>query len=139
MSNLVRQTLVASAARTTSADSGFLNLQTGKAFTEAVFELDVTAQSGTTPTLNVYIQSLLPDGVNWDDVVAFTQIAAATGRRVARLSGLANTEAAANDAALAAGSMRSGPFGPVLRVKWVIAGTTPSYTFSVSADLIETA
>lgn len=109
-----------------------------KPFTQAVFELDVTVVSGTTPTLNVYIQSLLPDGTNWDDVVSFTQVTAAS-RRVARLSGLANVEAAANDAALTAGTVRSGPFGPLVRVKWVIAGTTPSFTFSVASDFVEQA
>lgn len=128
-----RETLLASAARTASGDSGILNVGADQ-YVGAVILLDVTAQSGTSPTLNVYIQQELPDAT-FDDLGAFTQTGAATGKKVIRVVGGSNEHHAAADATLAAGTVRNGPIGGKWRVKWVIAGATPSYTFSVKADL----
>lgn len=72
-------------------------------------QLDVTAASGTTPTLNVKFQHSV-DGTNWDDLTpAFAQKTAA-GREVITLP---NTH------------------GGNLRVSSTVAGTTPSFTFTV--------
>ncbi len=97
---------VASAARTTSGNSGstpgFGHAKTLRA------QLDVTAASGTTPTLNVTIEDTL-DGTNWNTIGTFVAKTAA-GREVINVTI---------------------PFADSLRVSWVIAGTIPSFTFSV--------
>jgi hypothetical protein len=96
-------------------------------------QLNVTAASGTTPTLDVYLQTSV-DGTNWHDVGHFAQVTAA-GIRFLRLvlGGAipAVVEEAQKDASLAAGTVEHGPAGKQLRVKYVIAGTTPSFTFEV--------
>jgi len=98
--------LVASAARTTSADTGEM---TG--FSDATTlraQLDVTAASGTTPSLTVVIEDTL-DGTTWNVVGTFAAKTAA-GREVINVTT---------------------PFANRLRVRWTITGTTPSFTFSV--------
>jgi len=101
------ETPVASAARTSSNNSGPL-LHFGLAKTIRA-QLDVTAASGTTPTLDVVIEDTL-DGTNWNTVGTFTQ-KTTTGRQVIDITGL---------------------FAGTLRVRWTIGGTTPSFTFSVT-------
>jgi len=71
-------------------------------------QLDVTAVSGTAPTLNVTVEDTL-DGVNWNSILTFAQ-RVAVGREVFNLTT---------------------PFADRLRVRWVMAGTTPSFTWSV--------
>lgn len=100
------ETSVASAARTTSGDTGTITGYEGASTLRA--QLDVTAASGTSPTLNVVIEDTL-DGTTWNAVGTFAQKTAA-GREVIN----ATT-----------------PFAGRLRVRWTIAGTTPSFTFSV--------
>jgi hypothetical protein len=101
-------TLVTSAARTASGDSGTL---TGWGAPDlARVQLDVTAVAGTGPTLDVVVEDTL-DGTNWHSVGTFTQ-AAAVGVQVINLST---------------------PFADRLRVRWTVGGTSPSFTFSVLA------
>lgn len=71
-------------------------------------QLDVTAVSGTSPTLDVVIEDTL-DGVNWNTVGTFAQ-KTAVGREVINITT---------------------PFSDRLRVRWTIGGTTPSVTFAV--------
>lgn len=100
------ETPVASSARTTSGDSGVLG---GFGPSKTVrAQLDVTAVSGT-PTLDVVIEDTV-DGTNWNVVGTFAQ-KTATGREVIDITT---------------------PFTDRLRVRWTIAGTTPSFTFSVA-------
>lgn len=98
--------VVASAARTASGDSGPLSgygpAQTLRA------QLNVTAASGTSPTLDVVIEDTL-DGTNWNAVGTFAQ-KIATGREVINVTT---------------------PFADRLRVRWTIGGTGPSFTFAV--------
>lgn len=103
----VRGTPVASAARTTTGTSGIIG---GTPPTEALrAQLEVTAASGTSPTLDVIIQDSLDGGVTWNTVGTFTQATAAT-RQVINITT---------------------PFAPLLRVSWTIGGTTPSFTFAI--------
>lgn len=102
-------TLAASAARTTSGQTSSL---TGYGYAKTLrAQLAVTAASGTTPTLNVVIEDTVDGGTNWNQVAAFTQ-ATATGVQVQNITT---------------------PFSDTIRVRWTIAGTTPSFTFSVLA------
>jgi hypothetical protein len=101
-----RETPVASAARTTTGDSGSL---TGYGPTKSLrAQLDVSAASGSSPTLDVLIQDTV-DGTSWNNIGTFAQ-KVTTGREVINITG---------------------PFSDELRVTWTIAGTTPSFTFSV--------
>lgn len=105
-SGYAEDTVVTSAARAASADTGVLNGYGGASSLRA--QLDVTAASGTSPTLDVVIEDTL-DGTNWNVVGTFAQKTAA-GREVINV-----TTAFANR----------------VRVRWTVGGTTPSFTFSV--------
>jgi len=99
-------TLLASAARTTTASAPAV---TGfAAARQLCLQLQVTAASGTTPTLDVVVQDTV-DGTNYSTIATFTQ-AAATTREVIRLAT---------------------PFTDALRVVYTIGGVTPSFTFNV--------
>jgi hypothetical protein len=107
--DVLEEVLVPSAARTTSSQ-----IESGEDYGEVDrvrAQLDVTAASGTTPNLTVFVESTL-DGTNWDVLPGGTFAAkTAAGREVINLT------------------------APVvarrLRVRWAITGTTPSFTFSV--------
>lgn len=103
------ETPVPSAARTASGATAAL-AGYGRAGS-VVAQLNVTAASGTTPSLTVKIQHSL-DGVTWFDV-----------------SGGAFTAATAAGSQLLA--LNSVALGDNLRVSWTISGTTPSFTFEV--------
>jgi len=133
------------AARNANSNGSVIVIPDG--YTRARFLLDVTAATGTTPTLNVYVQNEIkppiaadviidaPTGTAfYNDFISFSQ-ATATGRWFASVVEASNFAAAAQDAALAAGTVRSGPLGSYWRVKWVVGGTSPSFTFSVSVEL----
>jgi hypothetical protein len=104
----VVDTLVASAARTSSGDSGVL-AGWGRPSVARV-QLDVTAITGTGTTLDVVIEDTL-DGTNWNVIGTFAQ-KTAVGREVINITS---------------------PFTDRLRVRWTAAGTAPSVTFSVLA------
>lgn len=96
-----------SAARTASGDSGELPHYGG--VSQLVVQLDVTAADGVTPTLDVVLQDTV-DGTNYHNIATFPQ-ATAAARSVMRIET---------------------PFTDRLQVRWVMAGATPSFTFSVS-------
>ena len=100
-------TVVTSAARTTTGTSG------GVSTTDARLSLlvNVTASSGTTPTLDLTIE-WSHDGTNWavgQPADSFTQI---TGTTVVVKQFTAKA--------------------PQYRIRWTIGGTTPSFTFTIS-------
>lgn len=99
-------TVVASAARTASGDSGLQSGYGGASTLRA--QLEVTAVAGTAPTLDVVIEDTL-DGTNWNTVATFTQ-ATAAARQVVTVTSV---------------------FADRLRVRWTVGGATPSFTFSV--------
>lgn len=100
--------LAASAARTaTGTGTVEIVVSDQKA---AAFYIDVTAASGTSPTLDVVVETFDPAAVsNWQTLATFAQKTAAAKERVAVTANL----------------------GSRVRVKWTIGGTTPSFTFSV--------
>lgn len=102
-------TLLDSTTATASSNSGELTEQFVDVDSLRV-QLAVTAASGTSPTLDVTIEDSL-DGTNWNTVGTFAQ-KTATGSEVINITS---------------------PFARRLRVKYVVAGTAPSFTFSVKA------
>jgi hypothetical protein len=71
-------------------------------------QLNVTAVAGISPSLTVMLEDTL-DGVNWNTVGTFS-VATVTGREVINITS---------------------PFADDIRARWTMAGTTPSFTFSV--------
>lgn len=101
-------TLVASAARTASGNSGATE---GWNASSLRVQLDVTAVSGTTPSLTVLVEDSL-DGTNWNTVGTFAA-KTAVAREVINVTA---------------------PFADRLRVSWSVIGTaSPSFTFAVVA------
>lgn len=103
--------VAASAARTTTGQSGAIQSQ-GK---QIAVEVDVTAVSGTTPSLALTIEWSDDNGTTWfqaDPPDTFTALTA-VGKRVKEFDVKA----------------------PYFRAVWTITGTTPSFTFAVDAYL----
>jgi hypothetical protein len=107
------ETLVPSAARTTTGNSGVIDGY-GPA-TALRVQLNVTAASGTSPTLNVVVEDSL-DGTNFNTIGTFAQ-KTAVSREVINITT---------------------PFADRLRVAWTIGGTTPSFTFTVDVNATAT-
>ena len=74
-----------------------------------VLQSNVTAISGTAPSIVVTLQDTVDGGTNWNDVQALTS-QTATGVVVARISAV---------------------FSDQVRFKYVVAGTLPSVTFRI--------
>ena len=120
----------------------------------AIVRLSVGAGTGTSPILDVWIQQGFKDvgsadtvaGLEltansytvWDDYIHFAQVAQAGGVQFARIfpgTGVQTTVTA--DAAIGAAQdaqgagatvvVKAGPIGSVWRVKWVLAGTSPTF------------
>ncbi len=97
--------IIESSARTTNGSGGDMQVRGGDSVRA---QLNVTGASGTSPTLNVLVEDTL-DGTNYNTIASFSQKTAA-GREVINITA---------------------PFSDNLRVSWAIAGTNPSFTFSV--------
>lgn len=97
---------IASAARTATGVGTAFDTQGARQFDAT---LTISAAGGTTPTLDVRLETTV-DGTNWHTVAAFPQ-KNATGTDAKPFVGL----------------------GEQCRWAWTIAGTTPSFTFAISA------
>lgn len=109
---------VNSSARSSSGDSGVLGVNYAD-FATLRAELNVTAVSGTGPTLDAVIEDTL-DGVNFNTIGTFSQ-KTGIGRQVINVYPKDNP-----------GAGFDYPFANRLRVRWTIGGTSPSFTFSVA-------
>src|SRR5271166_579094 len=102
-------TQVASAARTTSGSSAITQ---GAPNNQAVFNLQVTAVSGTNPTLDLVFQESYDNGTTWVDQWHWERVTA---------TGQFATPNLVMDTAK-------------FRFVWTIGGATPSFTFSVTSN-----
>ncbi len=89
-------------------------LQTGPLYTLAV-DVNVTAASGTSPTLALFVDRLGADG-NWYAIWSPTAVTAAGTLSTSIGPGCAVAEVPTDN----------------IRLRWVLGGTTPSFTFSAS-------
>jgi hypothetical protein len=102
---------------------------------ELLVMVSCTASSGTGETLDMYLQTSLDGGTTWVDVPA--DVAEETSATVTEGTTTANKrdffELAADDlcSTYLGATGKYVVFGDYVRVKWIIAGTTPSYTFKV--------
>ncbi|MGI8828036.1 MAG: hypothetical protein ACR2JC_20885 [Chloroflexota bacterium] len=93
-------------------------------YRELVAFVQVTAVSGTSPQLNVFLDASPDGGSTWVQVAQLGPAnIAATGAYLVTLT----------PGGAAGGSVISTGFGDTIRIRWTIAGTTPSFTFSVLA------
>lgn len=100
------ETLVSSAARTTT---GSVSLSDGWGSAKTIrAQLNVSAASGTTPSLTVLLEDSL-DGTTFNTIGTFAA-KTTTGREVINITA---------------------PFSERVRASWTISGTTPSFTFDV--------
>lgn len=98
-------TLQASGAKTTTGTSTGILLGHRRSVS---LLLDVTVRSGTTPTLDVVVQTS-NDNSTWRTLVTFAQATAVSSAR-----------------------MSAGGADRYVRLSYTIGGTTPSFTFSVT-------
>lgn len=106
-------TLHASAAETSNGNTQNYPVDAA-GFVEANFFIEVTAASGTDPTLDIDIQTWDPIGDTWQTLTSFTQATSTTDEM----------------------KIVSCNLGRKIAIAWTIGGTdTPSFTFTVSAIL----
>jgi hypothetical protein len=125
LASSVRTVVVNSAAYTASGVSAVQ--QPNAAYDELLFFLRVTAVGGTSPTLNVFVDLSDDGGTTWYQAAQLgpTNIAAVP----------AQTQGAypAGYTATLQGASSNGSWGDTYRVRYQIAGTSPSFTFQVTA------
>ena len=113
---------------TSSGDTGWIS-GFGE-FRSAFIFINITTISGTTPTLDVYIDGT-PDGIEQMNMIHFIQATTTPFKRTGILiESYPSSFSGFGPASLAADLSRGGPFGEILRCRWVITGTTPSYTIT---------
>jgi hypothetical protein len=98
--------IIESLARTTNGNSDAIARGSGESLRA---QLNVTTASGTSPTLNVLIEDSLDSGATWNVIGSFGQ-KTTVAREIINIAT---------------------PFAENLRVSWTIAGTNPSFIFSV--------
>jgi len=110
-------------AAASTVTSGVIDL--AGPITTVIVQLNVTAISGTTPTLAVSIEDTV-DGTNWNKVFDVTNPTVnATGITVIRYNARADVTSTSAPA--------KGPLANRIRFKYTLAGTTPNTTFNVDA------
>ena len=112
----LRQTPVASTHATSSGDSGTLSTDYGP-YVEIIAQLNVTAHTGATGTLDVKFQHSVDGGTTWVDLASFAQVTTSNGAIYLTMSRWDFT----------------GPvfFGNKLKVVWTLGGVSPDYVFVV--------
>jgi hypothetical protein len=111
MSNGKVYTPIPSAARTATFNHDLEGL--AKDWDEMALYVNCTAASGTTPTLDISYQTTMDGGTTWFTHTSFTQL----------------TTTGTEKKVIAA------PIGVDSRILCTIGGTTPSFTFSVAAEM----
>lgn len=96
----------------TASGNGNVNISDFIGSNRGIFFLDVSAASGTTPSLTVSVQVQDAASNKWQNIASFPAQTAATG--VTPLSAI-TTEL----------------YGVAHRVAWTVSGTTPSFTFTL--------
>lgn len=128
--------LVTSGTRATGTfTSGAIRLPKGESY---LFILDITAVSGTSPTLDVAIQVTHDDGTTFTTVLRFAQ-ASTVSRRLLRIQptlgrGEAGTEGASADTG---GALNANvPFSRKIQIKATTAGSSAGLTWSLNCIIV---
>ena len=126
--------LLASAARTADGagtDTVDANIERADGL---LLICDVTAKSGTVPTLDVAVLAKLD--ASYTILARFSRYTDATGKKaiVLRRSTFATEITLAADPTVSTGLLvNNHDWADTMKIKYAIAGTTPSFTFSVAA------
>ncbi len=120
-----------SAAETSTGQSQAFQIPT---FSQMLVGVDITAASGTTPALDIYLQGSDDGGTTWYDIPY--DLALTTNAAAADLTATAQKRNINGTAAVAAAGKHVAIYKEIptdtVRLRWVISGTTPSFTFSAS-------
>ena len=103
---------LASQTTSTNADSGSLDVTK---YRETLVLCNITAATGTTPTIQFFVESLGSDGI-WYAIYSSSTI-----------NGVATVVKS-----IGSGQSSATSLGNTIRLRWAITGTTPSFTFSAS-------
>ena len=123
--NNLEETIFASAARTATVNSADFTNYNARSIK---FVLDITAASGTTPTLDVKIQGKDTLSGKYQDI---------TGATIAQKTGVSTDDLTiALGVTVVVNRSVSNIVPRIYRVVATIAGTTPSFTFSLSANYV---
>ena len=125
--------LASTALTATAAGAAFTLPYTD--FDSLVLSLNVTAASGTTPTMDMYLQTTTDGGTTWFDVVHFAQVTAALTNpsfAVVPAGDAARYVGAVGSKTIAASTMGLPLLSNTMRIAYTIAGTTPSFTTVVT-------
>lgn len=121
-----------SATTVTGSATGTTQTGLGR-FKYAQVYVNVSAATGTSPTLDIYLDSRL-DGTNYKNIAHLTQITGTIDYSVqlskANLAGQVDVTSDAG-----AGTIRSVGWGDDLRVRRDIGGTSPQFTYKVWLQL----
>lgn len=97
----------------TASGNGNTYLMEFQYASRGIFFLDVSAATGTSPSLTVSVQTQDPASGKWQNILSFPAQTAATG----------GTPISA---------ITSDLYGVPHRVAWTVSGTTPSVTFTLA-------
>jgi len=126
--------LAASAARTATGNSAAFEINT----TRLMLGVDVTAASGTSPQLDLWLQGSDDGGTTWYDLVCDQVLKTAGSAAVSGTVALNVRDVVDAKVSTAAESfmgLYSDLATDTVRVRWVISGATPSFTFRVASTV----
>lgn len=117
-----------------TGNSGAFNLPFGD-YESLSVGLFVTTATGTTPTLDLWLQVQGPDG-NFYDVYRWAQQTAATTANnqiwVGLSAGGGRLVGTVGSKTIAVNTLGVPLLGRTMQLAWTVAGTSPSFTFSVN-------
>jgi len=114
------------AAQNLTASTSGANIPGMEKYTSALFYLTIGAVGGSTPLIDVYIQTLLPDATTWQDIAHFTQVTSSTVSEIIHFVTGASSVAAVQTEALASATIKAIGLGHTIRVRVKMAGTSPT-------------
>jgi len=123
--NNTEATVLASATRTASGNSAD---QTNYNAKGVILRLNITAVSGTAPTLDVRVQGKDVAAANYYTLAAFTQKTSTGAHILVVHPGVTDVQARLEE--------QDVPIPRTWRISYTIGGTNPSFTFSVAAAYI---
>jgi len=124
--NNTEKTVLPSGTRTVSGNSAD---QVNYNARGAILILRVTAVSGTSPTLDVFVEAKDPASGVYDRIARFTQMTAAGWRDLVVYPGATDVQGYVAD-------QNDVPLPRTWRISYTIGGTNPSFTFSVGVSYI---